>query len=210
MEKGVLRSLDSARIGVLVSGNGSNLQAIIDASEKGEIRSKVVVVVSNKADAYALKRARHHGIPAIYIEPKNYKDRQSYDEEIVKHLREHRVGLVCLAGYMLLLTPYFVSQFRGRIMNIHPALLPSFPGLDAQRRALEYGVKVTGCTVHFVDEGCDTGPIILQRVVEIAQDDTVSSLSKKILREEHIAYKEAIRLFEDGRLKIQGRIVRIL
>lgn len=204
------KSPNRLRIGVLVSGRGSNLQAIIDASENGEIRSRVEVVVSNNPDAFALKRAKDHGIPAIYVDPKSFRDRRSYEEEVIRHLRHYRIDLVCLAGYMLLLTPYFISQFRGRIMNIHPALLPSFPGLDAQRKALEYGVKITGCTVHFVDEGCDTGPIIVQRPVEVLPDESLSSLSERILREEHLAYKEAIRLFEEGRLKITGRVVKIL
>lgn len=210
MGRGRSKSLGRLKIGVLVSGQGSNLQAIIDASEQGEIRSKVEIVVSNNPCAYALKRAERHAIPAIYIDPKDFKDRRSYEEEITKHLKAHKVDLVCLAGYMLLVTPYFVSQFKDRTMNIHPSLLPSFPGLDAQRKALEYGVKITGCTIHFVDEGCDTGPIILQRAVKVLPDDSIASLSERILKEEQIAYKEAIRLFEDGRLKIIGRVVKIL
>lgn len=200
---------DRCKIAVLVSGRGSNLAVIIGAAEKGEIKSKIELVISNNKDAYALTRAREHGIEALYVDPKDFKTREDYEREIVKHLREHEVDLVCLAGYMLLVTPYFVREFKNRIMNIHPALLPAFPGLDVQRKALENGVKVTGCTVHFVDEGCDTGPIIIQRAVPILEDDTVESLSIRILKEEHKIYKEAIRLFEEDRLVVEGKRVRI-
>jgi len=200
---------NSCRIAVLVSGRGSNLMAIIDAAERGEIRSKIELVISDNKEAYALTRAKEHGIRTLFIDPKEFKTREDYDRQIVKHLKEHQIELVCLAGYMLLVTPYFVQEYKNRIMNIHPALLPAFPGLDVQRKAIEYGVKVTGCTVHFVDEGCDTGPIIIQRAVPVLEDDTPETLSARILKEEHNIYKEAIRLFEEGRLVVEGRRVRI-
>lgn len=200
---------NSCRIAALVSGRGSNLMAIIDAAERGEIRSKIELVISNNKEAYALTRAKEHGIKTLFIDPKEFKTREDYDRQIVKYLKEHQIELVCLAGYMLLITPYFVQEYKNRIMNIHPALLPAFPGLDVQRKALEYGVKVTGCTVHFADEGCDTGPIIIQRAIPVLEDDTPETLSTRILKEEHNIYKEAIRLFEEGRLVVEGRRVRI-
>ena len=197
------------RIGVLVSGRGSNLQAIIDATEAGRLDGQIVVVVSDRADALALERARKHGIKAVFLDPKAYADREASDRALLGVLAEHRVELVCLAGFMRVLSPTFVAAYRNRIMNIHPALLPAFPGLHAQRRALEHGVKVSGVTVHFVDEGVDTGPIILQAAVPVLEDDTEDTLSNRILEQEHRIYPEAIRLFAEGRLMLSGRRVLI-
>ncbi len=197
------------KIGVLVSGRGSNLQAIIDAVSSKKINVEIAVVISNVPGAAALERARKHGIKAVVIDGREHSDRSSYDIQVIKTLEENKVGLVCLAGYMKLLSPELVQHFRGRIMNIHPALLPAFPGLHVQRKALEYGVKFSGCTVHFVDEGCDTGPIIIQAVVPVLDNDTEESLSARILDEEHRIYPEAIRLFSEGKLKIEGRRVKI-
>jgi phosphoribosylglycinamide formyltransferase 1 len=197
------------KIGVLVSGRGSNLQAIIDAVSSKKIKAEIAVVISNVPGAAALERAMKHGIKAVVIDGREHSDRSSYDKQVIKTLEENKVGLVCLAGYMKLLSPELVQHFRGHIMNIHPALLPAFPGLHVQRKALEYGVKFSGCTVHFVDEGCDTGPIIIQAVVPVLDDDTEESLSARILNEEHRIYPEAVRLFSEGKLKIEGRRVKI-
>jgi phosphoribosylglycinamide formyltransferase-1 len=198
-------------IGVLVSGNGSNFQALVDALEAGRIANgRIACLISNKADAYALERARRHNIPAIVLDHKGYPDRAAYDQALVSLLKEHDVQLVVLAGFMRLLSPVMVGAFPHALMNIHPALLPAFPGLDAQQQALDYGVRYTGCTVHFVDTGTDTGPIILQAVVPILGDDTVETLSQRIHGEEHRIYPEAVRLFCAGRLKVEGRRVHIL
>lgn len=200
----------SVAIGVLVSGNGSNFQAIVDAIEAGRIpQGRIACLISNKADAYALERARNHNIPSFVLNHKDYPDRAAYDRAMVTLLREHGVQLVVLAGFMRLLSPVMVESFPNAIMNIHPALLPAFPGLDAQKQALEYGVRYTGCTVHFVDVGTDTGPVIVQAVVPILADDTVDSLSQRIHGEEHRIYPEAVRLFCAGRLTVDGRRVRI-
>ena len=196
-------------IGVLISGRGSNLQAIIDAIEGEELAAKIAVVVSNKADAYGLERARVHGIEALFI-PSKGKERTDFEREVAEALESRGVGLVCLAGFMRVLSPYFIRRFKNRVMNIHPALLPAFPGEDAQRQAFDFGSKVTGCTVHFVDEGVDTGPIIVQIPVLVDEEDTVQSLSERILEQEHRAFPAAIRLFAEGRLRIEGRKVRIL
>jgi len=195
------------RVGVLVSGRGSNLQAILDASAAGRLSADVVVVLSDVADAYALERARPHGIPALFEDPKAHPSREAFDKALIGHLERHRVDLVCLAGFMRILTPTFVAHYRHRIMNIHPALLPAFPGLHVQRKALQHGVKFSGCSVHFVDEGTDTGPIIIQAVVPVLDDDTEETLSARILRYEHQIYPRAIQLFAEGRLQIQGRRV---
>ncbi len=196
-------------IGVLASGRGTNLQAIIEAVEEGRIEGKIKIVISDNRDAFALKRAEQHNIETRYINFKEFKDREDYDREIIKILKEKKVDLVVLAGYMRILSPYFVRTYKNKIMNIHPALLPSFPGLHAQKQAVEYGVKVSGCTVHFVDEGVDSGPIILQKAVEVSDDDTEESLAEKILKEEHQIYPRAIQLFSEGRLVIKGRKVFI-
>jgi len=197
-------------IGVLVSGNGSNFQAIVDALEAGRITNgRIGCLISNKADAYALERAKNHNIPALVLDHKQYPNRVAYDQALVALLKEHDVQLVVLAGFMRLLSPVMVEAFPHAIMNIHPALLPSFPGLDAQQQALEYGVRYTGCTVHFVDTGTDTGPIIQQAVVPILANDTLETLSQRIHGEEHRIYPEAVRLFCAGRLRVEGRRVHI-
>ncbi|MDR3581037.1 MAG: phosphoribosylglycinamide formyltransferase [Oryzomonas sp.] len=203
---------DSApvRLAVLVSGNGTNLQVVIDRIEAGEINARMVCVVSNRQDAFALKRAEQHGIPTIIHEIGAYANRQAYDTALVEILRNQDVQLVLLAGFMRILTDVMVNAFPHAIMNIHPALLPAFPGLHAQQQALEYGVRFTGCTVHFVDIGTDTGPIILQAVVPVEADDTEETLAARIQQEEHRVYPEAVRLFCAGKISMNGRRVRIL
>ena len=207
--KWVIKEKVMVNIGVLVSGRGTNLQAIIEAIEEGKIAAEIKVVISDNPDAYALKRARQYHINTRYINFKEFKNREDYDKEIIKTLKEKKIELVVLAGYMRILSPYFIRTYKNKIMNIHPALLPSFPGLHAQRQAVEYGAKVSGCTVHFVDEGVDSGPIILQKAVEVSDDDTEESLAEKILKEEHQIYPRAIQLFSEGRLIIKGRRVFI-
>lgn len=199
-------------IGVLASGRGTNLQAIIDACAEGRISGEVKVVVSDVESAFALERARKASVPAVYIPPGKFKTKLEPEKEVeyARCLKDHGVGLVLLAGFMRILHTDFLFAFAGRIMNIHPALLPSFPGLHAQRQALERGVKFAGCTVHFVDESVDGGPIILQAVVAVEQDDTEETLSARILKEEHRIYCEAVQLFAEERLVIEGRKVRIL
>jgi phosphoribosylglycinamide formyltransferase 1 len=197
----------TVRIGVLVSGNGSNLQAIIDAIEAGELQSEVACVVSNKADAFALERARRHGIPHLHLDHRLFSGREAYDAALVATLREFGVNLVVLAGFMRIVTTVLIDAYPQAIMNIHPALLPSFPGLHAQQQALDYGVKCSGCTVHFVDAGTDTGPIIVQASVPVLEEDDEASLSARIQVQEHRLYPEAIRLFAAGRLRVAGRKV---
>ena len=196
-------------LGVLASGRGSNLQAILEACARPGFPARVVVVVADRERAPALEHARQHRVPAIWLNPKDFGDRAAYDEALRRLLDEHRVGLVCLAGFMRILTPGLVRAYAGRIVNVHPSLLPAFPGLAAQRQALEHGVRVAGATVHFVDEGVDTGPIILQASVPVHPDDTEETLSARILLEEHRLYPEAIRLFAEGRLTIAWRKVLI-
>jgi phosphoribosylglycinamide formyltransferase 1 len=198
------------RLGMLVSGRGSNLQSILDATARDSFPARVEVVVSDRKEAFALERAARAGVTGVFVDPKDFPDRTAFDAEVARILDEHRVGLVCLAGFMRILGPAFVRAFAGRLMNIHPALLPAFPGLHAQRQALEYGVKVAGVTVHFVDEGVDTGPIIAQAYVPVLDGDTEDSLSARILLEEHRLYPEAVRLFALGRLRIEGRRVRVV
>lgn len=197
------------RVGVLASGRGSNLQAILDAAARPGFPARVVVVLSDRAQAAALERARAAGVPAVFVDPATAADRAAYDAALERELERHRVGLVCLAGFMRILTPGFVRRWAGRILNVHPALLPAFPGLHAQRQALAHGVRVAGATVHFVDEGVDTGPIVLQASVPVHPDDTEETLSARILVQEHRLYPEAIRLFAEGRLTIEGRRVRL-
>ena len=200
-------------IGVLASGRGTNLQAIIDNVKSGKLPNvEIGCVISDNPDAKALERARRAGIPAYYIYPGEKRTvlDPEQEEKYIETLKKHGVELVCLAGFMRILKRKFLDAFPNRIMNIHPALLPAFPGLNAQKQALEYGVKVSGATVHFVDEGIDTGPIILQEAVKVEEDDTVETLADRILKVEHKIYSEAIRLFAEGRLKIEGRRVRIL
>lgn len=197
------------QIAVLVSGNGSNLQAIIDAIESGTVNARVCCVVSNNPEAYALQRAARHEIPVVIHKNADFANRREYDAGLVNILKTYGAELVVLAGFMRILSDVMVHAFPHAIMNIHPALLPAFPGLHAQKQALDYGVRFSGCTVHFVDCGTDTGPIILQSVVPVEQNDTEESLSGRIQKEEHRCFPEAIRLFAEGRLKVQGRHVRV-
>ena len=194
-------------IGVLISGSGTNLQAIIDAVEANELDARIEIVLSNRADAYGLIRAKKHGIPTEVLDHKQFPNREAFDQAVVDHLRAHGVELVILAGFMRLLSPVFVTAYSNRIMNIHPALLPAFPGLNVQRKAVEHGVRFSGCTVHFVNEECDEGPIIIQAVVPVFPDDTEQSLAARILKQEHRIYPRAIQLYSEGRLRVEGRRV---
>jgi phosphoribosylglycinamide formyltransferase-1 len=194
------------RLGILLSGRGSNFEAIARNVAAGKIPAEIAVVISNKQEALGLVRAREMGLETRFIASKG-KEREAIDREVVAVLKEFQVDLICLAGFMRILSPYFVREFPRRILNIHPALLPSFPGEDAQRQALEYGVKFTGCTVHLVDEGMDTGPIVCQAVVPIRDNDTAESLAARILQEEHRIYSEAICLLIEGKLRFEGRRV---
>ena len=196
-------------IAVLISGSGSNLQAIIDTSEKGEIPCTVGIVISNKADAYGLVRAKKHGIPTEMVDHRSFPGREEFDAKLVEILRGSGAELVCLAGFMRVLTPVFVRAFSNRILNIHPALLPSFPGTHGPRQALSYGVRFSGCTVHFLDEGVDTGPVIVQAVVPVYDDDTEETLAARILVQEHRIYPMAIRLYFSRKLAIEGRKVKV-
>jgi phosphoribosylglycinamide formyltransferase-1 len=194
------------RLGILLSGRGSNFEAIADTVAAGKIAAEIAIVVANRPEARGLEVARLRGLPAVCI-PSKGLDRTIYDGMLVEELKKHAVDLVCLAGYMRLLSAGFIREFPGRVLNIHPSLLPSFPGLDAQHQALEHGVKVTGCTVHFVDEYLDAGPIIVQAAVPVLDGDTVETLSGRILSEEHRIYSEAIRMVLSGTLRIEGRRV---
>jgi phosphoribosylglycinamide formyltransferase-1 len=202
-------------LGILISGRGSNMDAILAAAKAGRIPdARPRVVISNKSDAAGLKTASEkYGVPTGVVPPDGQKG-WDYDKRLVAALEEAGVtpkdGLVCLAGFMRIISPEFVRHYRMRILNIHPALLPSFPGLHAQKQAVDYGVKVSGCTVHFVDDGVDSGPVILQRTVPVMEGDTEETLSARILEQEHQAYPEAVRLFAQGRLKLEGRRVRVL
>ncbi len=196
-------------LAVLVSGNGSNLQVFINKIESGELNARIACVVSNNPDAFALTRAASHNIPVVVHENSGFKGRREYDAALVEILQLHGVELVVLAGFMRILSDVMVNAFPNAIMNIHPALLPSFPGLHAQQQALDYGVKYSGCTVHFVDCGTDTGPIILQSVVPVLPDDTEDTLSARIQAEEHRTFFEAVRLFIEGKITVNGRLVRI-
>ena len=207
------RAAKKVRIGVLASGRGSNLQAIIDAIEAGTLDARVVLVLSNKKDAAALERARKHGLADVFLDPKPFAgqsdSREAYDRAVLDVLRKHDVELVLLAGYMKIVTPVLVKAYENRMMNIHPSLLPSFPGLDVQRKAIEHGVKLSGCTVHFVTDGVDEGPIIVQAAVPIVEGDTPETLAARILVEEHKIYPQAVQLFAEGRLIVSGRIVHV-
>ena len=198
-----------SRLGILISGRGSNFEAISDQVAAGRIPAGIAAVISNRPEARGLEAARGRGLNAVCI-PSRGLDREVYDRMLLDELRRHKVDLVCLAGFMRLLSAGFIRTFPNRILNIHPSLLPAFPGLDAQQQALEHGVKVTGCTVHFVDEYLDAGPIILQRVVPVEDNDTVDTLSARILIEEHRAYPEAIRIVLSGRYTVDGRRVRLI
>jgi phosphoribosylglycinamide formyltransferase 1 len=201
---------DYGRIGVLISGRGSNMEALAIACKQGQIPARIAVVISNEPAAAGLARAKRHGIDTAVIDHRESASREEHDRRMAEVLDAHGVGLVCLAGYMRLLSGWFASRYQGRVMNIHPALLPSFPGLHGQRKAVEYGVKISGVTVHFVDEQLDHGPIILQAAVPVHDDDNEDALASRILVEEHRIYPEAVRLFFEGRLKLEGRRVRIL
>lgn len=196
-------------LGVMASGRGSNLQSILDAIATGRLDAKVAVVISDRADANALERARVAGVPAKHLDPKAFPGREAHDAAAADLLRGTGVELVALAGYMRLITRALLDAFPNRIINVHPSLLPAFPGLHAQRQAIDYGVKLAGCTVHFVTEGIDTGAIILQAAVPIRADDTEATLADRILAEEHRLLPEALQLYAEGRVSIEGRRVRI-
>ncbi len=195
------------KIAVLVSGSGSNLQSIIDACESGSINAAVKIVVSDRKEAFGLERAKRKGIRAEFLDSKSFSSREEHEKACAALIDSEGCGLICLAGYMRLVTGWFVRKYPGKIMNIHPALLPSFPGAHAHRDVLAYGAKVSGCTVHFVDEEMDSGPIIIQTSVRVFEGDTEETLGKRVLEQEHKAYPEAIKLFSEGRLEILGRKV---
>ena len=196
-------------IGVLISGGGTNLQSIIDAVEAKKLDAKIELVLSNKPDAYGLVRARNHGLPVEVLEHRDFASREAYDQAVVDRLGARGVELVALAGFMRLLSPVFVKAYSNRIVNIHPALLPAFPGLHVQKKAVEHGVRFSGCTVHFVNEECDEGPIIIQAVLPVYPDDTAETLAARILIQEHRIYPRAIQLYAEGRLHIVGRKVLV-
>lgn len=201
------------RVAVLASGRGSNLQALIDAIEAGQLQARIVAVVSNKKDAAALERARKHGLPDLFVDPKVFAgrpdSREAYDRALLDVLNKHDAELVLLAGYMKIVTAVLIEAYANRMMNIHPSLLPSFPGLDVHKKVLDWGCKLAGCTVHFVTEGVDEGPIILQAAVPILDQDTPETLSARILAQEHIIYPRAVQLFAENRLRVEGRRVSI-
>jgi len=196
-------------IGVLVSGSGSNLQSIIDHIEQGRLDADIKVVISNIPDAYALERAKKHHLPTLILPHEEFASREAFDEKVVEVFRETGVELVVMAGFMRIITPVLLNAYPDRIMNIHPALLPSFPGMHAQRQALEYGVRFSGCTVHFVDGGVDSGPIIIQAVVPVLDEDTEDTLAARILKEEHRIYPQAIQYFASGRITVHHRNVLV-
>ncbi len=195
----------SRTLGVLISGRGSNLQAILDAIDEGRLDAYVAIVISNKDDAPGLERARKAGAATAVLSDKDYDSREAFDEAVLARLSEHDVEVVCLAGFMRILSPVLVRAFPNRILNIHPSLLPAFIGLHAQKQAVEHGVKVSGCTVHLVDEELDHGPILVQRAVPVLEDDTEETLSARILEQEHKLYPEAVRLVLDGKVRVEGR-----
>ena len=197
-------------LGILVSGRGSNLQAFVDAINSDRLVAKIGVVIADNPEANALRRVAGLNIPTAVVERKNYATKQAFEAAIIEQLDLHHVELVLLAGFMRILSPQFINRFPARIMNIHPALLPAFPGLNAQQQALDYGVKVSGATVHFVDEGMDSGPIILQEAVPMEEDDNLTTLSERILHLEHRLYVRAVRLYCEDRIHIAGRAVKIL
>ena len=196
-------------LGILISGNGSNLQAIIDAIEKKQLDAEVRVVISNREEAYGLVRAQQHGVPTEIVDHGKFPSREAFDQHLIERFQVQQVELVVLAGFMRLLSADFVHAFSNRIMNIHPALLPAFPGLHVQRKAVEAGVRFSGCTVHFVNEECDQGPIIIQAVVPVFPDDSEESLNARILKEEHRIYPKAIQLYSEGRLHVAGQRVLV-
>ncbi|MDH5761830.1 MAG: phosphoribosylglycinamide formyltransferase [Nitrospinota bacterium] len=197
------------KIGVLVSGRGTNLQAIIDAIENGELKARIAVVISDKQDAPALERSRKHGIEAVWMNPKQFASKKEYDLALALELKNRQIDLVCLAGYMRILSPEFIGIFSGKIINIHPSLLPAFPGLNVQQKAIDYGVKFSGCTVHFVNEEVDGGAIILQAVVPVHDSDDAQTLADRILVQEHLIYPKAIQMIIENRLHIENRKVTL-
>ncbi|MBI5047613.1 MAG: phosphoribosylglycinamide formyltransferase [Deltaproteobacteria bacterium] len=196
-------------LGILVSGNGTNLQAIIDSIEAKRLDARIKIVISNNPNAYAIERAKKHHIQVFIINDSHFPAREDCDKHLVELLKSHRIDLVVLAGFMRLLSPLFIKSFPMKIINIHPALLPAFPGLHVQKKAVDYGVKFSGCTVHIVDEGVDTGPIVIQAVVPVHNDDTEKTIAQKILKEEHRIYPQAIQFFAEERIEIKGRKVVI-
>ena len=199
--------LNIFKLAVLVSGRGSNLQAIMDSIDREELDAHLSIVISNTKDAIALKRAEKHGIKTIFIDPSNYLSSKEYDKALVLKLKEFSVDLICLAGYMRILGEEVIQTFEKKIINIHPSLLPAFPGMNAQKQAINHGVKFSGCTVHFVDFGVDTGPIILQTVVPVYDNDDEKSLSKRILEQEHYLYPKAIKMIQENKVRLNGRTV---
>lgn len=197
------------KIGVLVSGSGSNLQSIIDKIEQGRLSAQISIVICNNPQAFALERCAKHGIPTALMSHKDFPDRNDFDMKMAEILKGHGVELVVMAGFMRVLSPAFLQEFPMRVMNIHPALLPSFPGLHGQKQAFDYGVKFSGCTVHFADSGVDTGPIIIQAIVPVFDDDTEDTLAARILEQEHRIYPQAIQFFAEGKLEVKGRKVII-
>jgi phosphoribosylglycinamide formyltransferase 1 len=201
--------METLKIGVLASGRGSNFQAIIDAIETGYIQAQIMALITDNPNAYSIERAKKYGIESLVMQPRNYSDRDEYFRDVSSELNKKGVKLVILAGFMRIVGKPLLDAFPNRVMNIHPALLPSFPGLHGQKQANDYGVKISGCTVHFVDEGMDTGPIIIQAAVPVRDDDTEETVSERILRLEHKIFPEAIKIFSEGRIEIHGRKVRI-
>ena len=199
--------MNTFKLAVLVSGRGSNLQAIIDSIEREELDAYISIVISNTRDAMALKRAKEHGRKTVFIDPAKYIDSKEYDKALTDKLKEYSIDLICLAGYMRILGEEVIQTFEKKIINIHPSLLPAFPGLNAQKQAIEHGVKFSGCTVHFVDLGVDSGPIILQTVVPVYDKDDEKSLSKRILEQEHHLYPKAIKMIKESKVNLNGRIV---
>lgn len=196
------------KVGVLASGRGTNLQSIIDGIKEGEVPAEIKVVISDNEEAKALDRAKKYGIEGFYVNPEQYETTEDFEQAMVDILQDYDVELVVMAGFMRLLSPYFIRQYKNKIMNIHPSLLPAFKGLHAQKQALDYGVKVAGCTVHFADEGMDTGPIILQATVPVKQDDTEETLANRILQQEHKIYPQAIKLYAEGKLRVEnGKVI---
>ena len=199
--------LNIFKLAVLVSGRGSNLQAIIDSIDREELDAHLSIVISNTKDAMALKRAEKHGIKTVFIDPSTYLNSKEYDKALVLKLKEFSIDLICLAGYMRILGEEVIQTFEKKIINIHPSLLPAFPGLNAQKQAINHGVKFSGCTVHFVDSGVDSGPIILQTVVPVYDNDDEKSLSKRILEQEHYLYPKAIKMIQEKKIRLNGRTV---
>lgn len=203
------RVAEPVRLGILISGRGSNMESILREIQAGRLSARCAAVISDRADAPGLERARAYGAEAIHIDPAAFPNRTAFQEAVAAELQERAVGLVCLAGFMRIIRAPLLRPFAGRMLNIHPSLLPAFPGLHAQEQAIAYGARVSGCTVHFVDAGMDTGPIVLQAAVPVLPDDTAAALAARILAEEHRIYPLAVQLYAEGRLAIEGRRVRI-